>query len=125
MGFELILKLNNISVSNYKTVIRIVDESPTLNWEFDLVNRVTVSSSGIVSASGEYNQDNYEVRISTVVDGIGKESDPSKITKILKSKLACGGTLKQGKIELQGDHRAKVKKILIQNGFAEEKIEVE
>lgn len=61
----------------------------------------------------------------TIVEGIDKESDPSKIVKVLKSKLACGGTLKEGKIELQGDHRAKVKKILIQNGFADDRIEVE
>ena len=61
----------------------------------------------------------------TIVEGIEKESDPSKITKILKSKLACGGTLKDGRIELQGDHREKVKKVLIKNGFADEKIEVE
>ena len=61
----------------------------------------------------------------TIVEGIEKGSDPSKITKILKSKLACGGTLKEGRIELQGDHRKKVKKVLIKNGFADEKIEVE
>ncbi len=61
----------------------------------------------------------------TMIEGIEKESDPGKVAKILKSKLACGGTLKEGKIELQGDHRGKVKKILIQNGFDESKIEVE
>ncbi len=61
----------------------------------------------------------------TIVEGIEKESDPGKITKILKSKLACGGTLKEGRIELQGDHRNKVKEILIKNGFDESKIEVD
>ena len=61
----------------------------------------------------------------TIVEGIEKESNPAKITKILKSKLACGGTLKDGRIELQGEHREKAKKILIKNGFAEEKIEVD
>ena len=47
----------------------------------------------------------------TIVEGIEKESDPVKITKILKSKLACGGTLKEGRIELQGSHRKKVKEL--------------
>ena len=61
----------------------------------------------------------------TIVEGIDKESNPSKIKKILKSKLACGGTLKEGRIELQGDHREKVKVILVKNGFDGDKIEVE
>jgi len=61
----------------------------------------------------------------TIVEGIDKESNPNKIKKILKSKLACGGTLKEGRIELQGDHREKVKLILVKNGFDADKIEVE
>ena len=59
----------------------------------------------------------------TVVEGI--EKNTKELTKKFKSKLACGGTFKDGKIELQGDHKNKVKKILIANGFPEEQIEVE
>lgn len=60
----------------------------------------------------------------TIVEGIGKDANPEKIAKLLKSKLACGGTLKGGRIELQGDHKNKVKKILVDNGFDENNIEV-
>ena len=57
----------------------------------------------------------------TVIEGIdNKEIDIKKIRKDLKNQLACGGTDKGGKIELQGDHRKKVKEILIKLGFAEE-----
>ena len=61
----------------------------------------------------------------TVVEGIEKEANPKELSKKLKSKLACGGTFKDGKIELQGEHKNKIKKILIDSGFPAEKIEVE
>ncbi len=61
----------------------------------------------------------------TIVEGLGKDVDPKSLTKKLKQKLACGGTFKDDKIELQGDHKQKVKKILIDSGFSEDQIEVE
>lgn len=61
----------------------------------------------------------------TMVEGVGKDADPKNLTKKLKTKLACGGTFKDGKIELQGEHRARVRKILIESGFSENQIEVD
>ncbi len=63
-------------------------------------------------------------KFTTVVNGISKDMDIKHILKELKTRLACGGTCKDGIIELQGDHRAKVKSILIKLGFSEEQIEV-
>lgn len=61
----------------------------------------------------------------TVVQGIeGKEIDLKELTRKLKSVLACGGTVKEGKIELQGDHKMKVKKILEGMGFPSSTIEL-
>ncbi len=60
----------------------------------------------------------------TIIEGISKEMNPEELARKLKKKLACGGTYKDGKIELQGDHREKIKKILIDQGFSEEQIEV-
>lgn len=61
----------------------------------------------------------------TIIEGIEKDADPKTLTKKLKQRLACGGTFKEDKIELQGDHKQKVKKILIDSGFSEDQIEVD
>ncbi|MEM0084406.1 MAG: stress response translation initiation inhibitor YciH [Candidatus Methanomethylicia archaeon] len=62
----------------------------------------------------------------TIINGINdKELDLYQVVSALKSRLACGGTVKEGRIELQGDHRSRVKEILIELGFPEENIEVE
>ena len=61
----------------------------------------------------------------TVIDGIDeKEVNMKETTKRLKAKFACGGTAKEGKIELQGDHRQNVKALMIEMGFAPSSIEV-
>lgn len=61
----------------------------------------------------------------TVVKGIDeKEIDLKDLAKTLKSTLACGGTIKNGQIELQGDHRGRVKEILLRYGFLPSTIEV-
>lgn len=60
----------------------------------------------------------------TIVKGIDeKEIDLKDLAKKLKSELACGGTIKDGKIELQGEHKQRAKKILIGHGFAPGSIE--
>ncbi len=62
----------------------------------------------------------------TIIEGIvGKEINLKDVTKRLKNKLACGGTVKGDTIELQGDHRAKVKLSLIDMGFTNDTINVE
>ena len=60
----------------------------------------------------------------TLVEGIGKDADPKRILKELKTRLACGGTMKDKSIELQGNHKQKVKGILIKLGFPEDQIDV-
>ncbi|MBI4141070.1 stress response translation initiation inhibitor YciH [Candidatus Woesearchaeota archaeon] len=59
----------------------------------------------------------------TVIEGIDqKEINLEQLAKKLKEKLACGGTAKEDKIELQGKHLQKTKEVLIQAGFAPETI---
>jgi translation initiation factor 1 len=62
-------------------------------------------------------------KVYTVVEGIDeKEIDLNELAKKLKSKLACGGTAKKGKIELQGNHVQKVKETLLDIGFTPDTI---
>ncbi len=62
----------------------------------------------------------------TVITGIDpKDVDLRTTARKLKSRLACGGTAKEGRIELQGDHRFKIKDLLVSMGFPENNIEVE
>ena len=59
----------------------------------------------------------------TVIRGLSRDVDSKKILKELKTRLACGGTLKDREIELQGDHREKAVGILVRLGFSEDQIE--
>ena len=57
----------------------------------------------------------------TVIDGSdGNDSDIADLAKTLKSRCAAGGTCKDGRIELQGDHKKKVKAVLEEIGFRTE-----
>jgi len=61
----------------------------------------------------------------TVVDGINaKDIDVKDLATKLKERCACGGTVKDDRIELQGDHRQRVKEALVSLGFAPEMIVV-
>ncbi|GAB6102749.1 stress response translation initiation inhibitor YciH [Thermococcus atlanticus] len=65
-------------------------------------------------------------KLKTIIEGIDeKEFNLEEIAKKLKAKLACGGTVKKGRIELQGDHREKVRHLLAGLGFSEDLIEIE
>ena len=58
----------------------------------------------------------------TIIEGITENA--KDVAKQLKSRLACGGTIKKGHIELQGNHKARGKEILIKLGYSEDQIEV-
>ena len=63
-------------------------------------------------------------KVVTVVEGIDeKDIDLKKVARELKSELACGGTTKDSRIELQGSHMKKVREKLIDMGFSAEIIE--
>jgi len=60
-------------------------------------------------------------KIVTVVEGFDTaDIDMEDLARKLKTKCAAGGTYKDQRIELQGDHKKKVKEVLEELGFSVE-----
>jgi len=61
----------------------------------------------------------------TLIEGINRhEIDLKDLSKKLKNKFACGGTTKEGYVELQGNHLKEIKDELTMLGFAPDTIQV-
>jgi translation initiation factor 1 len=66
-------------------------------------------------------------KLSTIIQGIdSKDINIKELAKKLKSELACGGTYSKedNTIELQGEHKRKIRELLIKAGFPDSQIEV-
>jgi translation initiation factor 1 len=59
----------------------------------------------------------------TVVSGIDDSEVVKDLGKEMKQKFACGGTIKDNIIELQGKHKSRVVEFLINKGYRQELIE--
>lgn len=57
-------------------------------------------------------------KLMTIVSGMDASVDLKRLLSELKSKCACGGTVKEGHIELQGDHAKKVQIVLEKMGYS-------
>ena len=54
----------------------------------------------------------------TIVEGLdASDVDLDELARTLKTKVAAGGTVKNGRIELQGEHRKKVEQTLQELGY--------
>ena len=62
-------------------------------------------------------------KIATLVSGFDEGVDLKDVARKLKEGLACGGTIRNRIIELQGNHQKKVKPILVKVGFQEDSVE--
>ena len=53
----------------------------------------------------------------TILSGIDSEKDLESLLQELKKKLACGGTIKNSEIVLQGKHKKNTIKYLLEKGY--------
>jgi translation initiation factor 1 len=63
-------------------------------------------------------------KTTTVVEDLDPSINLVELAKKLKKQLACGGTAKGNRIELQGEHAEKAKKILVSLNYPEDQIEI-
>lgn len=62
-------------------------------------------------------------KLVTLISGF-QGVDLKTIAKGLKENLACGGTIKENVIELQGDHTKNAKRALAKLGFPEDTVQI-
>ncbi|MEK6959354.1 MAG: stress response translation initiation inhibitor YciH [archaeon] len=61
-------------------------------------------------------------KIITIVSGIDDKKTLEEIGREMKQKFACGGTVRDGMIELQGKHKDRAREFLIKKGYKPEMI---
>jgi translation initiation factor 1 len=104
--------------------------NPEERTKVDICPRCGLPDAACVCDEIAKTQQNIEVKtdkrrfgkIITLVTGFDKDVDIKAIAKTLKAKRACGGTVKNGIIELQGNHIGQITPILESLGFNREQI---
>ncbi|QSG06437.1 translation initiation factor [Halapricum desulfuricans] len=52
-----------------------------------------------------------------IVDGLDSDEEMESLASELKSMLGTGGTVKDGHIEIQGDHESRIRSLLHEKGY--------
>jgi translation initiation factor 1 len=104
------------ALSGKMSKLVVVEKSYDLVESMDEILRELDAERAQIAVSTEIRRFNKPV---TIVQGLENNKDVLSITRNLKSKIGTGGTFKDGKIMLQGNHKGEVAKLLIAFGFNE------
>jgi translation initiation factor 1 len=104
------------ALSSKMSKLIVVEKSHDLVESMDEILRELDAERAQIAVSTEIRRFNKPV---TIVQGLENNKDVLSITRNLKSKIGTGGTFKDGKIMLQGNHKGEVAKLLIAFGFNE------
>ena len=113
--------LEHKALSSKTSILSVVEKSYNLEGSMDEILRELDAELAQITVSTEIRRFNKPV---TIVQGLQDNKDALSITKNLKNKIGTGGTFKEGKIMLQGNHKGEVAKLLIAFGFDEKIIAI-
>jgi len=121
LTYYYVSKLLHKALSTKTSIVVVVEKSYNLEGSMDEILRELDAEKAQITVSTEIRRFNKPV---TIVQGLQDNKDVLSITKNLKNKIGTGGTFKEGKIMLQGNHKGEVAKFLIALGFDEKIIAI-
>jgi translation initiation factor 1 len=116
LTYYCVFQLRHKALSSKTSKLIVVEKSYDLVESMDEILRELDAERAQIAVSTEIRRFNKPV---TIVQGLENNKDVLSITRNLKSKIGTGGTFKDGKIMLQGNHKGEVAKLLIAFGFNE------
>jgi translation initiation factor 1 len=95
---------------------------PDFEFDYDNEQNAETTDAGQQVLRVSLDRRNRKGKAVTLITGFeGTDADLSQLGKMLKQKCGVGGSVKEGEILVQGDHRDKVVKILLEAGYSKTK----
>jgi len=101
-----------------KKVNIVYSTNPDYNYEYEAGENVETLPPQQQNLKVMLDKKQRKGKAVTLVTGfVGNQEDLKELGKMLKSKCGVGGSVKEGEIIIQGDHRDKVMQILADKGY--------
>ena len=91
--------------------------NPDLNLQHNEEEVVTLLPAEQKLIAGTDKKDRGGKVVTFIKGFTGKTADLEQLGKSIRTYCGCGGTVKEGEIIIQGDHKEKVVTWLLQNGY--------